>query len=107
MDKVARHRPFSPLRVISLHASRHHTHQKSNVSVARSQQIDAKLLAKTTTTTTQMHSITRIMSRSLSTSTAAAAAADGPVSKAILDKLTTAFAPTHLEIRNESYMHNV
>jgi stress-induced morphogen len=47
------------------------------------------------------------MSQSLSTSTAAAAAADGPVSKAILDKLTTAFTPTHLEIRNESYMHNV
>ncbi|KAL7512556.1 hypothetical protein ACHAXN_009547 [Cyclotella atomus] len=40
------------------------------------------------------------MPRSLSTNT-------GPVAQAITEKLTAAFAPSHLEVRNESHMHNV
>ncbi|EED93378.1 predicted protein [Thalassiosira pseudonana CCMP1335] len=31
----------------------------------------------------------------------------GPVSEAIAEKLKAAFLPTHLEVRNESHMHNV
>jgi len=31
----------------------------------------------------------------------------GPVSEAITEKLRKAFEPTHLEVRNESHMHNV
>jgi BolA protein len=31
----------------------------------------------------------------------------GPVCKAITEKLTKAFNPVHLEVRNESHMHNV
>mmetsp|Transcript_28990 Transcript_28990/g.43557 ORF Transcript_28990/g.43557 Transcript_28990/m.43557 type:complete len:160 (-) Transcript_28990:270-749(-) len=31
----------------------------------------------------------------------------GPVSEAITTKLQQAFSPTHLEVRNESHMHNV
>ena len=30
-----------------------------------------------------------------------------PVSQAIERKLTEAFSPTYLEVRNESHMHNV
>jgi len=48
-------------------------------------------------------SIPRAMSRSLSTTTSTA----GPVSLSITEKLTAAFAPIHLEVRNESHMHNV
>mmetsp|Transcript_46182 Transcript_46182/g.97022 ORF Transcript_46182/g.97022 Transcript_46182/m.97022 type:complete len:143 (-) Transcript_46182:4888-5316(-) len=33
--------------------------------------------------------------------------AKGPVSEAIAEKLTSAFSPVHLEVRNESHMHNV
>ncbi|KAL9180244.1 hypothetical protein ACHAXT_008214 [Thalassiosira profunda] len=35
------------------------------------------------------------------------AAAQGPVGEAIAAKLTAAFDPAHLEVRNESHMHNV
>ena len=31
----------------------------------------------------------------------------GPVAQIIEKKLTDAFNPTYLEVRNESYMHNV
>jgi stress-induced morphogen len=33
--------------------------------------------------------------------------ARGSVGAAIKAKLTAAFSPTHMEIRNESHMHNV
>ena len=33
--------------------------------------------------------------------------AKGPVSEAIAEKLSAAFSPAHLEVRNESHMHNV
>mmetsp|Transcript_13186 Transcript_13186/g.19908 ORF Transcript_13186/g.19908 Transcript_13186/m.19908 type:complete len:149 (+) Transcript_13186:100-546(+) len=33
--------------------------------------------------------------------------AKGPVSEAIAEKLTSSFSPVHLEVRNESHMHNV
>ena len=36
-----------------------------------------------------------------------AAAASGPVAETITKKLTEAFSPLHLEVRNESHMHNV
>jgi len=34
-------------------------------------------------------------------------AASGPVAETITNKLTEAFGPLHLEVRNESHMHNV
>ena len=34
-------------------------------------------------------------------------AGGGPVSQTIERKLIEAFSPTHLEVRNESHMHNV
>eukprot|EP00579_Thalassiosira_antarctica_P020885 CAMPEP_0201970554 /NCGR_PEP_ID=MMETSP0904-20121228/31905_1 /ASSEMBLY_ACC=CAM_ASM_000553 /TAXON_ID=420261 /ORGANISM="Thalassiosira antarctica, Strain CCMP982" /LENGTH=122 /DNA_ID=CAMNT_0048519565 /DNA_START=192 /DNA_END=560 /DNA_ORIENTATION=- len=33
--------------------------------------------------------------------------AKGPVSEVIAEKLTASFSPVHLEVRNESHMHNV
>lgn len=42
--------------------------------------------------------------RSIMTTTGVAR---GPVGAAIEAKLTAAFSPTHLEVRNESHMHNV
>jgi stress-induced morphogen len=38
---------------------------------------------------------------------ASSSTVSGPVSNVIIEKLTEAFAPSHLEVRNESYMHNV
>ncbi|DAZ94451.1 TPA: hypothetical protein N0F65_002769 [Lagenidium giganteum] len=36
-----------------------------------------------------------------------AASAEGPVAQSIRAKLAAALNPTHLEVHNESYMHNV
>jgi stress-induced morphogen len=33
--------------------------------------------------------------------------ASGPIAEAIKEKLTAAFTPVHLEVRNESHMHKV
>jgi BolA protein len=41
------------------------------------------------------------------TAAAAAAPAHGPVGVGITAKLTSTFAPSHLSVANESYMHNV
>ena len=41
------------------------------------------------------------------TMSAATSAAPGPVAETITNKLTAAFSPIHLEVRNESHMHNV
>lgn len=38
---------------------------------------------------------------------AAAAEAPGPVQTAVQEALTAVFSPTHLEVVNESFMHNV
>jgi len=45
--------------------------------------------------------------RSMMMSTTSSTKSSGPVSEAITTKLQNAFQPTHLEIRNESHMHNV
>ena len=48
-----------------------------------------------------------LLQRSSLSASASTATTMGPVSDAITSKLTEAFAPTHLEVRNESHMHNV
>jgi len=45
--------------------------------------------------------------RSRSSSIMTNSIAKGPVSEAIAEKLSAAFSPAHLEVRNESHMHNV
>lgn len=43
----------------------------------------------------------------MATATRFSSGGGGPVSEAITTKLQQAFSPTHLEVRNESHMHNV
>ena len=54
------------------------------------------------------HYLRSIMMASTSTArNSSTSNSSGPVSEAITTKLQNAFHPTHLEIRNESHMHNV
>ena len=48
-----------------------------------------------------------VASRRTFAATMSTATASGPVAESITKKLTEAFSPLHLEVRNESHMHNV
>ena len=48
-----------------------------------------------------------VASRRIAATMSTAATASGPVAETITKKLTEAFRPLHLEVRNESHMHNV
>ena len=53
------------------------------------------------------NSIQKLTSNLLRTMTSTSQEVKGPVAQIIEKKLNDAFNPTYLEVRNESYMHNV
>ena len=62
----------------------------------------APIIVRTTTRAVSSKIIAAPLTMSTATSTA-----PGPVAETITNKLTAAFSPIHLEVRNESHMHNV
>ena len=61
----------------------------------------APIIARTTSRTVASKRIAAPLTMST------ASTAPGPVAETITNKLTAAFSPIHLEVRNESHMHNV
>ena len=51
--------------------------------------------------------IPKLSSHLVKTMTSSTTSQKGPVAQIIEKKLNDAFNPTYLEVRNESYMHNV
>ena len=58
-------------------------------------------------TTTRAVASKRIAAPLTMRTTSSTSTAPGPVAETITNKLTAAFSPIHLEVRNESHMHNV
>jgi len=65
------------------------------------------MLSNTLLRQSHCSSIPKLSSHLLRNMTSTSQEVKGPVAQIIENKLNDAFNPTYLEVRNESYMHNV